>query len=58
MINYLEDDCQQLKPNGILLPPRLLNKFYDRVKSEIGSSKIKMAILKRAIAAKEADRMK
>jgi long-subunit acyl-CoA synthetase (AMP-forming) len=36
--------------------PRLLNKLYDRVTSEIGNNKIKMMLFKRAIAAKEADR--
>ena len=52
------DDCQMLKPNSITLVPRVLNKFYDRVKTQIGSNKLKRILLDRAIAVKEADRLK
>jgi len=52
----LLDDCKELKPTNIPMVPRLLNKLYDRVTSEIGNNKIKMVLFKRAIAAKEADR--
>ena len=47
-----------LKPNSLTLVPRILNKFYDRVKSQIGNNKFKMMLLNRAIAAKETDRLK
>lgn len=36
--------------------PRLLNKLYDRVLSQIGNNKLKLMLLNRAVASKEADR--
>jgi hypothetical protein len=47
-----------LKPNGLTLVPRILNKLYDRVKSEIGNNKFKLMLLNKAIASKESDRLK
>ena len=47
-----------LKPTNMPLVPRMLNRIYDRVKNEIGNSKVKAYLLQRAIAAKEAERLK
>ena len=38
--------------------PRLLNKLYDKVMTEVKDNKIKLLLLKRAVAVKEADRKK
>ncbi len=52
----LIDDCKELKPTNIPMVPRLLNKLYDRVINEIGGNKIKLLLLKRAVASKEYNR--
>jgi long-chain acyl-CoA synthetase len=49
----LTDDCKELKPTNIPMVPRLLNKLYDRVTSEIGNNKMKGFLLQRAVASKE-----
>ena len=54
----LPEDCQLLKPTNVPFVPRLLNRIYDRTKNEIGNSKLKQFLLNKAIAAKEADRLK
>jgi long-chain acyl-CoA synthetase len=55
-IATLLDDCRELKPTNIPMVPRLLNKLYDRVASEVGNSKVKSYLLKKAIESKERDR--
>ena len=47
-----------LKPNSLTLVPRVLNKFYDRVKTQIDGNMLKSMLLKRAISVKESDRLK
>ena len=54
----LSDDCQILKPTNVPFVPRILNKIYDKMQSEIGDSKVKQFLLNKAIASKEADRLK
>jgi long-chain acyl-CoA synthetase len=54
----LADDCQILKPTNVPFVPRILNKIYDKMKSEIGNSRVKQFLLHKAIASKEADRLK
>lgn len=53
MFNVGLDDCKELKPTNIPMVPRLLNKLYDKVTSEIGGNKLKLLLLKRAVASKE-----
>ena len=54
----IPEDCQLLKPTNIPFVPRILNRIYDRIQNEIGGSKVKQYLLNKAIAAKEADRLK
>ncbi|RNA24081.1 long-chain-fatty-acid-- ligase 5 [Brachionus plicatilis] len=55
-ITCLISDAQELKPRDFPIVPRLLNKLYDSVSNQIKGSSVKQFLLKRAIAAKEADR--
>ena len=57
-LQTLPEDCQLLKPTNVPFVPRLLNRIYDRMKSEVGNSKLKQLLLNRAISVKEADRLK
>uniref|UniRef100_A0A646QEB8 Long-chain-fatty-acid--CoA ligase n=1 Tax=Hemiscolopendra marginata TaxID=943146 RepID=A0A646QEB8_9MYRI len=51
-IRLLMDDFQALKPTVTPAVPRLLNRIYDKVHSQVSSSKIKSYLLKLAINSK------
>ena len=55
-ITKLADDCQVLKPTDLPMVPRLLNKLYNSVTSQVNQSSLKRILFNKAIEAKEADR--
>ena len=57
-VTTLLDDVKTLRPTDMPFVPRLLNRFYNMVMSQVKGNPIKYALMKRAIAAKEADRLK
>ncbi|XP_075238278.1 long-chain-fatty-acid--CoA ligase 6 isoform X2 [Lycorma delicatula] len=52
-IRRLSDDMKALRPTVTPAVPRLLNRMYDKVNNEIGSSFIKRVLLNMALSAKE-----
>lgn len=55
-ITTLLDDVQELKPTDMPMVPRLLNRFYNQVMNKVKDNPLKLALMNRAIAAKDADR--
>lgn len=55
-VTGLISDVQELKPTDMPMVPRLLNRFYNQVMNQVKGNPIKHTLMKRAIAAKEADR--
>ena len=55
-MNVIKGDVQELKPTDMPMVPRLLNRFYNQVMNQVKGNPIKHTLMKRAIAAKEADR--
>lgn len=52
-IRRLSDDMKALKPTVTPAVPRLLNRIYDKVQSEINSSCVKKMLYNMAMSAKE-----
>jgi len=57
-VTTLLDDVQELKPTDMPMVPRLLNRFYNQVMNKVKDNPLKLALMNRAIAAKNADRQK
>jgi long-chain acyl-CoA synthetase len=55
-ITTLVNDIQELKPTDIPMVPRLLNKLFDQVNNQVKGNPLKSLLLKKAIAAKDAER--
>jgi len=53
-----KDDIQELKPTNVPMVPRILNRLYNQVISQLNGSKLKLYLLNKAISAKEEDRKK
>lgn len=51
-IRGLVDDIQELKPTVVPVVPRVLNRLYDKVMSEVNKSRVKKAMFNMAIAYK------
>ncbi len=49
---------KELKPTDVPMVPRLLNRVFNQVMNQVRQSPMKSYLLKKAIAAKEADRKK
>lgn len=54
-IRRLTDDMKALKPTTMPAVPRLLNRVYDKVQSEISGSMLKRALFSLALSSKEAE---
>lgn len=52
-IRRLSDDMKALKPTVTPAVPRLLNRIYDKVQTDINGSYVKKMIYNMAISAKE-----
>jgi long-chain acyl-CoA synthetase len=52
-VKRLAEDMKVLKPTVTPAVPRLLNRIYDKVQSEIGSSFIKRTLYNMAMSSKE-----
>lgn len=52
-VRRLSDDMKALKPTVTPAVPRLLNRIYDKVQSDINGSSIKKMIFNMAFSAKE-----
>jgi len=54
-IKRLAEDMKALRPTVMPAVPRLLNRIYDKVVSEVSSSFIKRTLYNMALAAKESE---
>lgn len=54
-IRRLSDDMKALRPTVTPAVPRLLNRIYDKVQSEISGSCIKKMLFNMAVSAKESE---
>ena len=54
-IRALMDDMKHLRPTLMPVVPRLLNRIYDKVWSNVAGSKFKTKMLQWALDAKEAE---
>lgn len=54
-IRRLSDDMKALRPTVTPAVPRLLNRIYDKVNSEVSSSCIKKMLYNMAMSAKESE---
>lgn len=52
-IRRLSDDMKALRPTVTPAVPRLLNRIYDKVQSEISNSFVKRMLFNMAMSAKE-----
>lgn len=52
-VRRLSDDMKALKPTVTPAVPRLLNRIYDKVQSDINGSYIKKMLFNMALSAKE-----
>lgn len=54
-IRRLSDDMKALRPTVTPAVPRILNRIYDKVQSEVSGSFIKRLMLNMALSAKESE---
>lgn len=54
-VKQLLEDCKELKPTIFTPVPRLLNRIYDKIMSEVSKSKLKKWIFQMALKSKEND---
>lgn len=54
-IRRLSDDMKALRPTVTPAVPRLLNRIYDKVQADIGSSCLKKILFNMAMSAKESE---
>lgn len=52
-VRRLSDDMKALKPTVTPAVPRLLNRIYDKVQSDINGSYVKKMLFNMALSAKE-----